>query len=64
LSSCATTEYITPKIKINDQPEYPKIKSTEYACMKPDAKKRLAKLITLKNWYIEHLIEQVAPYRQ
>ena len=63
LSSCATTEYVTPKITVNPQPDYPVVRSREYACMAVDAQKRLAKLVTEKNLYIEHLLEQIEPYR-
>jgi len=62
ISSCATTEYITPKIKVNDPPIYPTVKAAEYQCMDQGAKKRLQMLLLLKNERIEHLETQLKPY--
>lgn len=62
-AGCTTTEYIKPNITVNSKPAYATVKAEEYQCMEFDAKKRLQLLVKQRDLYIDHLLEQLEPYR-
>ena len=63
LSSCATTEFVTPKIPIPPEPDYVTFKYSELQCLPDDVKKRVVDKVLQLKGYNEELKSVLEPYQ-